>query len=152
MPFRTFWEQRRHRHSVILFQHLLRLSSCGPILLKRSQNGQISFNLVLTSWRTIKTDLVMFIFLQWVSFYSSFVCSSNLSWTAIDPGNKLSFLRDQSDQEYERGKRIFLNAVTSNFYFTLYPTECSMWLGSVLRWPFTCRSSWPCTSCSSWSH
>ena len=66
----------------------------------------------------------MFILLQWVSVssYSISFCSSQLQ-LGIDPENKLSFLCERSDKEYEEAKKIFLNAVTFGFNFKLYFTQ-----------------------------
>ena len=50
------------------------------------------------------------------------VCSSQLQ-LGIDPGNKLSFLRERSDEEYERAKKIFLKAVSFSLNLKLYFTQ-----------------------------
>ena len=127
MLFKDFWGLKIHQHYVIQFQHLLRLSRCGRILQFIIQSGRLLFNQVLTNWRTIKNNLQMFIFLQWVSFYSfySYIFFS-LKFDfqlAIDPENKLSYLRNQSLTEFEEAKKTFLRAVCFNLILTIYSTK-----------------------------
>lgn len=50
----------------------------------------------------------------WLLYIYVYLLKVN-SWLAIDPANRLSYLREQSDAEFERGKKIFLKAVCLRF-------------------------------------
>ena len=138
MLSKIFGGQKLHQHYVILFQPLLHLLDCGRILWKKGQNGRTLFNQVLTSWKAIRTNLQMFILLQWmsVSLYSISFCSFQLQ-LEIDSENKLSFLCERSDKNIRKQKKSFwmwwllvliLNYILLN----------SIWLDSVLCFCTTC--------------